>query len=166
MRRSIRNMLGLAAASAVIAVGVPAVATSASAATVTKTTSASASATSSFDFEDYWGYDYSKWFNGSRAKAKGHVWEDDNSRFHVEGKVYDKGSPGWLCGYVQVKFENSDGDESTYWAKKCGSGGYRYFHFYEDDVDNIQVRVCYYDSNHGKKSYCGRWDYIYESDNQ
>ncbi|WP_405142969.1 hypothetical protein OG589_36655 [Sphaerisporangium sp. NBC_01403] len=161
MRRSIRNMLGLAAASAVLVVGIPAMASSASAATTTKAASAS-----SLDFDDFWGYDYSKYFHGSRAKAKGHVYEDNDGSFHVEGKLYDKNSPNWLCGYVQVKFENSDGDDSTYWAKKCGSSGYRYFHFYEDDVDNIQVRVCYYDNSHGTKKYCGRWDYIYEADEQ
>ncbi|GGL00900.1 hypothetical protein Sme01_40950 [Sphaerisporangium melleum] len=157
MRRSIRNILGLAAASAVIAVGVPALAGSASAATAT-TTSASA------DYDDYWGYYYSKYYNGSRAKAKGHVYEDEDGDFHVEGRVYDKNSPGWLCGYVQVKFENEDGDDSTYWAKKCGSSGSRYFHFSEEDVDNIQVRVCYWDNYKHAKKYCGRWNYIYEAD--
>ncbi|WP_248959863.1 hypothetical protein [Sphaerisporangium perillae] len=161
MRRSIRNILGLAAASAVIAVGVPAIASSASAATATKTASAS-----SYDYDDYWGYYYSKYYDGSRAKAKGHVWEDEDGRFHVEGKLYDKYSPGWLCGYVQVKFENEDGDDSTYWAKKCGSSGYRSFHFAEEDVDNIQVRVCYYDNHHGTKKYCGRWNYVYETDSE
>ncbi|MET8142625.1 hypothetical protein ABZU32_20145 [Sphaerisporangium sp. NPDC005288] len=159
MHRSIRNVLGLAAASAVIAVGLPALATSASAATATKTASAS-----SYDFDDDWGYYYSKYFNGSRAKARGTVYEDEDGDFHVEGRLYDKSSPGWLCGYVQVKFENEDGDDSTYWAKKCGSSGSRYFHFSSDDVDNISVRVCYWDNHHAAKKYCGRWNYVYESD--
>ncbi|GAA3789313.1 hypothetical protein GCM10022226_05010 [Sphaerisporangium flaviroseum] len=161
MRRSIRTMLGIAAASAILAVGVPAVASSASAATTTKTATAS-----SYDYDEYWGYYYSKYYDGSRAKAKGHVYEDDHGRFHVEGKLYDKYSPGWLCGYVQVKFENEDGDDSTYWAKKCGSSGYRYFHFYENHVDNIQVRTCYWSKHHESKKYCGRWNYIYEADSQ
>jgi hypothetical protein len=164
MRRSIRNALGLAAASAVLAVGVPAFASSASAATATTTTTKTAAHASTDTFEDYWGYDYSKWHNGSRAKAKGHVYEDEDGDFHVEGKLYDKFSPGYLCGYVQVKFENSDGDESTYWARKCGSSGYRYFHFSSSDVDNIQVRVCYWNNHTHSKKYCGRWDYIYEAD--
>ncbi|MEO3814379.1 hypothetical protein ABGB17_35735 [Sphaerisporangium sp. B11E5] len=157
MNRSIRNILGLAAASAIIAVGVPAVASSASAAT------APASA-GSFEFEDDWGYYYSKWYDHSRAKAKGHVWEGHDGRIHVSGKVYDKFSPWWLCGYAQVKFENEDGDESTYWAKKCGSSGYRSFHFAEHDVDSVQVRVCYWNEHQDKKKYCGRWDYVFEAD--
>ncbi|MEU8266088.1 hypothetical protein AB0B89_02890 [Sphaerisporangium sp. NPDC049002] len=159
MRRSVRTLLGIAAASTVLAVGVPAFASSASAST-------QGTARKVLLEDDFWGYNYSKYFHGSPAKAKGHVYEENDGSFHVEGKLYDKNSPNWLCGYVQVKFENEDGDESTYWAKKCGSSGYRYFHFYEDDVDNIQVRVCYYDNNHGTKKYCGRWDYIYEADEQ
>ncbi|GII81452.1 hypothetical protein Sru01_64340 [Sphaerisporangium rufum] len=162
MRRSIRTALGLAAASTVIAVGAPAVA--ASAATAATTTTASATA-ASFD-RDFWGPYYSKYFHGSRAKAKGSVYEDHHGNIHVEGKVYDKGSPWWLCGYVQVKFENEDGDESTYWAKKCGSSGYRYFHYYQDEVDSIQTRVCYWDNHQAKKKYCGRWNYIYEADGE
>ncbi|MEV6979795.1 hypothetical protein AB0M95_00775 [Sphaerisporangium sp. NPDC051017] len=159
MRRSIRTMLGLAAATTVLAVGVPALATSANAATTTKTVA-------TLDFDDSWGYYYSKYYNGSRAKARGDVWEDDDARIHVSGKLYDKNSPNWLCGYVEVKFENTDGDDSTSWAKKCGSSGYRSFHFYADDVDTAQVRVCYFDNFHNKKVYCGRWDYVYEADDQ
>ncbi|MFC4588106.1 hypothetical protein [Sphaerisporangium corydalis] len=163
MHRTIRTTLGLAAATAVLAIGLPAAASSASAATVTKTATAS-----SFDFDDSWGYYYSKYWNGSRAKARGDVYEDEHhdGRFHVEGKLYDKNTPNWLCGYVQVKFEDEDGDDSTYWAKKCGSNGYRYFHFYENDVDSIQVRTCYYDNHHASKKSCGRWNYIYESDSE
>lgn len=158
MRRSIRNTLGLAAASAALVVGIPALATSAGATAKTATT-----ASYDHDYDENFGWHYSKWYDGSRAKAKGHVY-DDGDYFHVEGKLYDKYSPSWLCGYVQVKFENADGDESNYWAKKCGSSGYKNFHFQEDDVDNIQLRVCYYDQHHSAKKYCGRWDYIYETD--
>lgn len=159
MNRSIRNILGLAAASAIIAVGVPAVAASASAAT------APASSTS-FDFDDDWGSYYSKWWNHSRAKAKGQVWEDHDGDIHVSGKLYDKNTPWWLCGYVQVKFENEDGDESNYWARKCGSSGYRSFHFSESDVDSAQVRVCYWNDHKDKKQYCGRWNYVFEADEE
>jgi hypothetical protein len=159
MNRSIRNILGLAAASAVIAVGVPAFASSAGAST------APASATASgYEYDEYWGSYYSKYYDDSRAKAKGHVWEDNHGRIHVSGKVYDKHTPWWLCGYVQVKFENEDGDESNYWAKKCGSNGYRSFHFYEKEVDSVQVRVCYWNEHQDKKKYCGRWNYVYEAD--
>ncbi|MGV9774781.1 hypothetical protein [Streptosporangium sp. NPDC003464] len=158
MRRTTRTLMGLAAATAVIAAGVPALATSASAATLT------ASTTATSDYDDYWGYDYSKYYDDSRAKAKGRVWTDGFDRVHVRGKLYDKYSPSWLCGYAQVKFENEDGDESYYWSKKCGSSGYQNFHFWKDDVDNVQVRVCYWDNNQAKKKLCGRWDYVYEVD--
>ncbi|MEV7010109.1 hypothetical protein [Streptosporangium sp. NPDC051022] len=158
MNRTIRSLMGLAAATAVIAVGVPALTSSASAATFTAGKAASA-----YDV-DYWGPYYSRYFDGSRAKATGRVWDDNSDRVHVQGKLYDKNSPQWLCGYVQVKFENLDGDETYYWAKQCGSSGYRSFHFAEDDVDNVQVRVCYWDNSQAKRKYCGNWDYIYQSD--
>ncbi|WP_326826527.1 hypothetical protein [Streptosporangium sp. NBC_01756] len=157
MRRTISTLLGLAAATAVIAAGAPVLATSASAATVTASTTAS-------DYDDYWGYDYSKYYDGSRAKAKGRVWSDGSDRIHVQGKLYDKYSPSRLCGYAQVKFENEDGDETYYWARKCGSSGYGSFHFANHDVDNVQVRVCYWDNHQDKRKYCGKWDYIYEAD--
>ncbi|MER5317915.1 hypothetical protein [Streptosporangium roseum] len=157
MRRTTRTLLGLAAATAVIAAGAPVLATSASAATVT------ASTTAASDY-DYWGYDYSKYYDDSRAKAKGRTWVDRFDRVHIEGRLYDKYSPSWLCGYVQVKFENADGDETYYWAKKCGSSGYQPFHFRQDDVDNVQVRVCYWDNNQAKRKLCGKWDYVYEVD--
>ncbi|WP_433247878.1 hypothetical protein ACQPYK_47805 [Streptosporangium sp. CA-135522] len=157
MRRTTRTILGLAAATAVIAAGAPAFASSASAATT-------ATAATAADGHDYWGYDYSKYYDDSRAKAKGSVWVDGADRVHVQGRLYDKYSPVWLCGYVQVKFENADGDESISWAKKCGSSGYQPFHFWQDDVDNVQVRVCYWDNAHAKKTLCGKWDYVYEVD--
>src|SRR4051812_31072315 len=131
MRRTIRNLLGLTAATAVIAVGAPALTSSASAATLTA--SAGASSASS-DYDEYWGSYYSKYFDGSRARANGHVWSDDSDKVHVQGKLYDKYSPSWLCGYAQVKFENEDGDENTYWSKKCGASGYQSFHFSAHDV--------------------------------
>jgi hypothetical protein len=167
MRRTIRNLLGLTAATAVIAVGVPALTSSASATSFASATSAAtltAGSAASSDYDEYWGSYYSKYFNGSRAKARGHVWSDDSDRIHVQGKLYDKSSPSWLCGYAQVKFENEDGDENTRWARKCGSGGYQSFHFSAHDVDNVQVRVCYWDNHNAKKKSCGKWYYIYEVD--
>ncbi len=157
MNRTVRSLLGLAAATAVLAVGVPALTSSASAATAT-----ASSASSGYD--DYWGPYYSKYYDDSRAKASGHAWSDGSGRIHVQGRLYDKYSPQWLCGYVQVKFENEDGDESYYWAKQCGSNGYRSFHFWEQDTDNVQVRVCYWDNSQAKRKYCGKWDYVYEAD--
>jgi hypothetical protein len=115
-------------------------------------------------YDEWYGPYYSKWFHESRAKAtKIHVW-DDGDKVHVKGKLYDKYSPWWLCGYVQVKFENEDGDDKTYWAKKCGTHGYKNFHFYEHDVDTVQVRACYWNDKLHKKVLCGKWDYIYEAD--
>ncbi|MEV4094088.1 hypothetical protein [Streptosporangium saharense] len=158
MNRTIRSLLGVAAATAILAVGVPALTTSASAATT-------GAATASASDVDFWGSYYSKYRNGSRAKASGRVWDDGDSEVHVQGRVYDSNSPSWLCGYVQVKFENTDGDESYEWARQCGSSGYRSFHYSEEDVDSVQVRVCYWDKHQAKRVYCGRWNYIYEADN-
>ncbi|MDF5756059.1 hypothetical protein [Spongiactinospora sp. TRM90649] len=162
MRRTTRNLLGLAAVTATaLAIALPAT-TSASAA-VTAAPASATTATSSFD--DFWGYYYSKRYDGdSRAKARGRVWTGGDDRVHVSGKLYDKGSPWWLCGYVQVKFENADGDEWIRWARKCGSSGYTSFHFAGEDVDNAAVRVCYWNTKQHAKKYCGRWDYVYEAD--
>jgi hypothetical protein len=161
MRRSVRNLLGLAAASAVIAIGLPAaVASSANAATATKT----ASASSSYDYNEYWGPYYSKWYHDYRAKARGSAYEDGDGQIHVSGKLWDKGSPKWLCGYIEVKFENSDGDEKYFTDYKCGSNGYKGFDYYWDDVDTASVRVSYWDYYHHKRVYAGKWNYVYESD--
>ncbi|PZG50380.1 hypothetical protein C1I98_10585 [Spongiactinospora gelatinilytica] len=158
MRRTTRNLLGLAAVTATaLAIALPASAASASA-------TAPAAATIAADFEDSWGYDYSKWYDGSRAKARGDVWADEDGRVRVSGRLYDKNSPWYLCGYAQVKFENEDGDEWTRSVKKCGSSGYRSFHYSGHEVDTVQVRVCYWHSEQEKKKYCGRWDYIFEAD--
>ncbi|MER7210813.1 hypothetical protein [Streptosporangium sp. NPDC000239] len=156
MNRTIRSLLGVAAATAVLAVGVPALTSSASAATTGTATAGALDV-------DFWGSYYSKYRNGSRAKANGQVW-DDGSEVHVQGRLYDKNSPWRLCGYVQVKFENADGDESYDWARQCVSSGYRSFHFSEEDVDNVQVRVCYWERPGAQRVSCGRWNYIYEAD--
>lgn len=155
MRRSISKLLGLAAATAVIAIGVPALATPASA------TTAAPAAASSYD-EEPWGYYYSKYYDDSRARARGTVSLDEDDRLHVQGRLYDKYSPNRLCGYAQFKFENHDGDENYTWARKCGTSGYQKFHYVADEVDNLQVRVCYWDKHAAKKTLCGKWRYIYE----
>ncbi|MCG5215742.1 hypothetical protein [Streptosporangium sp. KLBMP 9127] len=173
MRRTTRTLLGLAAVSATaLALALPASAASAStvsaggpSATIgTGGPSATTVGTGvRADFEDFWGSYYSKRYNDARARARGEV-STSGSRVHVEGRVYDKNSPWWLCGYVQVKFEDEDGEEETRAAKKCGSDGYRSFRFSERHVENVQVRVCYWNERTDSKKYCGRWDYIYEAD--
>lgn len=159
MRRSISTSLGLAAATAVLAIGLPALATPASAATLTTAPSAG-------DYDEFWGSYYSKYYDDSRASAKGRIWTEDDDSVHVQGKVYDRYSPSRLCGYVQFKLENYDGDESYYWARKCGSQGYQSFHFFQEEIDNVQVRTCYWDKHHAKKTLCGKWRYIYEADGE
>ncbi|GAA3081391.1 hypothetical protein [Streptosporangium carneum] len=158
MNRTFRSLLGLAAATAVLAVGVPGLTSSASAATAT-----ASSVSSSADYDE-WSTHYSKYYDGSRAKARVHVWDDEPGEVHIQGKLYDKYSPKWLCGYVQIKFENENGDESYKDYKQCGSNGYRAFHLQRYDIDNVQVRTCYWDAHHNARKYCGRWDYVYEVD--
>ncbi|WP_433369745.1 hypothetical protein [Streptosporangium sp. CA-115845] len=160
MRRSISKLLGLAAATAVIAIGVPALASPASAATTTAGPAASS------DYDEFWGSYYSKYYDDSRASAKGRVWTEDDDSVHVQGRVYDRYSPGWLCGYVQFKVEDHEGEESYYWARKCGSQGYTPFHFVREEVENLQVRVCYWDKHDAKRTLCGKWRYIYEVDGE
>ncbi|MEU8385936.1 hypothetical protein [Streptosporangium sp. NPDC048865] len=157
MRRSISRILGLAAATAVVAIGVPTLAAPASAAAPT----AAPAASSGYD-EESWGYYYSKYYDDSRAGARGSVWVDDDDRLHIQGRLYDKYSPSRLCGYAQFKFETHDGDENYSWARKCGTSGYQRFHYVADEIDNLQVRVCYWDRHHAKKTLCGKWRYIYE----
>ncbi|MGC5010038.1 hypothetical protein ACLQ2R_04680 [Streptosporangium sp. DT93] len=162
MRPSTRTFLGLTAATAVLALGVPALASPALAAPAAAPRTAAVVA--SGDYDEYWGYHYSKYDDDSRAKAKGHVWTDDDDRVHLQGRLYDPHSPNRLCGYAQFKFETHDGDEKNYWARKCGSSGYAPFHFTQHEIDNLQVRVCYWDRHEGRKTLCGKWRYIYEAD--
>jgi hypothetical protein len=49
-------------------------------------------------------------------------------------------------------------------ATRTSAGPESSFHFSAHDVDNVQVRVCYWDNHNAKKKSCGKWYYIYEVD--
>ncbi|WP_188195237.1 hypothetical protein [Nonomuraea sp. SYSU D8015] len=155
MHRAIRALIGLAAATAVIATGAPA-ASAASAPAGTAPTSA-----------DSWGPYYSKYYEGWRAHATGAAYMDHNGRLVVGGKLYDRGSPTRLCGYVQIRYEDFEPDDrgaQFYSAKHCGRG-YRGFRFSEFGAGRASVRACYTDSHRGRHL-CGKWHYVYDSDEE
>ncbi|MDP4509637.1 hypothetical protein [Nonomuraea turcica] len=161
MRRSIHQLLGLAAATAAIAIGVPAAATAANASEARHLDTTSQSR--SFDAGP-WGFYYSKSYEGGHAYARARSYVDGNGRIVVGGKLYDKRSPQRLCGYVQVRYDNfqpDDREPQYYSAKHCGSG-YRDFRFSEFGANTADLRVCFTDAYRGRHL-CGKWKRIYTS---
>ncbi len=166
MRRSVRSLIGLAAATAAIAVGIPALSTAANASTAGK-------ASASSDYDGYWG---SYWSSNHLAKAKGFIdvnYDDDESNsVHITGKLWDLDhrtyNEGGKCAYVKFRVQYWNDDEDD-WAstiksyKYCGAGGYKAFNFWRYDVAQVQVKVCQiglYSSNPTK---CGYWYDLYNA---
>ncbi|GLW11178.1 hypothetical protein Misp01_63060 [Microtetraspora sp. NBRC 13810] len=164
MRRLTRALLGMAAVGATsLALVLPATTAATAATTTAVTAQTSAAVTAQTSAADRL-LSSSRWWNGdSRAQTAGRVW-NTGDRVYVEGRVQDKNSPTWLCGYTQVRFEEEDGDEKGYWARKCGSDGSNYFRFSRYDVQDVRVRTCYWDTRYDTTRLCGRWDYVYEGD--
>jgi hypothetical protein len=154
MRGTVRNLLGLAAATAVIAVAVPATASPAGASAAAKPLASSV---------DYWGPYYSSYYNDSRVKVKGAVYLDEYDRVNVSGKLYDKGTPSYMCGYLQVKFGLLHGGGHVYTVKHCGTG-YTPFRYWEYEAETVQVRACYWNEGQETKTLCGRWNQAYPAD--
>ncbi|MEV1174141.1 hypothetical protein [Nonomuraea sp. NPDC049784] len=153
MNRSIRQ-LALAAACAVLAVGGLAAATPAASASTSDYPTAN------------WGPYYSPYAGGGRAKTSGRVWPDpDNGSFHFQARVYDQNPSTRMCGYIQVKYVNTEGIQPTpSSAKKCGTNSYGRVDFsdWEEDVpETYLIQVCQWDSKLGVKRYCGTWKYAF-----
>ncbi|GAA3153100.1 hypothetical protein GCM10010466_50110 [Planomonospora alba] len=161
MHRSIRRLLGLTAACGALAAGGAAALTAAAEATAP---AAAAAAGFRADPPERWGPVYSRYHEGSRAYAVGRylVDEEHGDRFVVDARLYDKGSPSWLCAHLEVKFEGDDLDRS-YWARKCGSAGFARFSRAVTGfgVTHVSARVCYWDDETERKKYCGKWVYLY-----
>jgi hypothetical protein len=166
MHRSMRNLLGLAAAGAIATAGLTTLTTAANAATVQTAATSASSAGYAHDFDDSWGRYYSRSYHGSRAMARGDVFDDEDGDLHVTGRLYDRGFSNRLCAYVEVRFEDSDGDERHFTAVKCGSHGYRSFHFRWHDVESARVRVSYWDRYDHHRVKTGQWHYVYESEDE
>ncbi|MEU6407178.1 hypothetical protein [Microbispora sp. NPDC046933] len=162
MHRSIRHLLGLAAASAVIACGLPALASTAHAATTTTTTATTTAR--SDDLSADWGPVYSAYYGNGRAMARGRVWDnEDDGSFNFEARLYDRNSPARLCAYLQMRLD-VDGVKDLHTAKKCGPVGYAPYRMgvWEEDIpDSIAVRVCYLDTVTRTVKLCGKWSYAY-----
>ncbi|MFI6483898.1 hypothetical protein ACIBH1_38645 [Nonomuraea sp. NPDC050663] len=123
------------------------------------------------DYHSDWGYYYAKHY---LAKAKGHIsvdWYDHHSNTtEVSGKLYDldprKYSQGGKCAYVkfQVNYLGDDHHEweQVYSKKYCGYPGYKSFHFEEDDVRSVRVKVCQTDKHGNYFTKCSKWNYLYD----
>jgi hypothetical protein len=117
-----------------------------------------------------WGPVYSAPFQGSRARADGRTWDDeDNGSFNAVARLYDRNSPSWLCGYLQIKMTNPDEwDEPRYHTvKKCGPNGHGRFQIraWEEEVpETITIRVCYWDQRTGRPTRCGAWRLLHSSE--
>ncbi|WP_182898837.1 hypothetical protein [Microbispora sp. H10830] len=149
MHRSIRHLLGLAAASAIVACGLPAFTSTAHAAD---------------DLSADWGPVYSDYYGNGRAMARGRVWDnEDNDSFNFEARLYDRNSPARLCGYLHMRID-TDGELWEPTIKKCGPAGFTPFTIkaWEEDIpDSIRVRVCYWDTGTRTVTSCGKWRYAY-----
>ncbi|MFJ2031755.1 hypothetical protein [Streptosporangium sp. NPDC087985] len=159
MRRSVRNLLGLAAVTATIGIGIPAATTTASASTA-GVSSASA------DNNPDWG-PYSS--TNSLAKASGYidvVFNDETSdSVRITGKLwgFDRTyNPSGRCAYVRFRIEYWNHDEGDWSSslksyKYCGAGGYKQFDFSRQDVGKAQVQVCQIGQYSRRPTRCGSW---------
>ncbi|MFC4056777.1 hypothetical protein ACFOWE_00575 [Planomonospora corallina] len=161
MHHPIRRLLGLTAACAIAVAGGSAVLSPAGAAT--------APVTAAFqdDPSGRWGPIYSRHYGGSRAHAVGRyeLDEEHGDKFTVQARLYDRGSPSRLCGYLEVKFETDD-DERVGGAKRCGPKGFAPYGLVLTGSDvpiHLSARVCYWDTVTESKKYCGKWVYVYSA---
>ncbi|MCC5576942.1 hypothetical protein IMZ11_15035 [Microtetraspora sp. AC03309] len=170
MRRSVRNILGLAAAAATIAVGIPAFSTAAGASTLGASTTASPH---SFDYDGYWG---SYWSSNRLARAKGYIdvnyTDDESNRVRITGKLWDLDrrtyAQGGKCAYIRFRVQSWD-DEENDWSstfksyKYCGGGSYKQFSFWRYDVAQVQAQVCQIGLYSNYPTRCGYWNDIYNA---
>jgi hypothetical protein len=133
---------------------------------------AAASATTTTpDYHSDWGSYYSKNY---LAKSKGHISVDwnhhgDSNTTEVSGRLYDldprKYRHGGLCGYVKFQVNYLDDHhgewEQVYSKRYCGYPGYKSFHFQEDDVRSVRVKVCQTDKHGNYTTKCSKWNYLY-----
>jgi hypothetical protein len=154
-----------------IATGILAIAAT-SAVALSLPSAASASTADFDDYSEYWGPVFSKYH---LAKAQGHVdveWdEDDSNEVHVSGRLYDLDNrdydEGGKCAYVKFQAADSDDDWSTVYTKKyCGFPGYKKFHFEENDVYSLRVKVCQVGPTGTYATKCGSWRYIYTAESE
>ncbi|WP_084958769.1 hypothetical protein [Thermoactinospora rubra] len=155
-----------------IAVGlVAAAAASTLAASLPAAASAATAASPTYDYQDWWGPYFSKYH---LAKAEGkikvnwHEYGEENS-VHVYGKLWDLDKrtygEGGKCAYVKFQVTYLGEDEydwdQVYAKKHCNYGTYKKFHFEEDDVAKVRVKVCQFDPYKHYVTKCGKWDYLY-----
>ncbi|MEU5864678.1 hypothetical protein ABZ815_26170 [Nonomuraea sp. NPDC047529] len=161
MKKIATGILAIAATSAV-ALSLPSAASA--------TTATAATAADFDDYSDYWGPVYAK---QHLAKAQGHVdvaWdEEDSNEVQVTGRLYDLDDrdydEGGKCAYVKFQAEDSDGDWSTVYTRKyCGSPGYKKFHFEENDVFTLRVKVCQVPEQGTFATKCGSWRELYSAE--
>ena len=160
MRRSVSNLLGLAAVTATLALGIPALSTAASASTAQ---AASASG------NPYWG---PYWSANRLAKANGYIdvyWDGDTSNsVRIKGTVWDLDDrtqhQGGKCAYVRFRFQDlDDADDSSPTFKSythCGSGGHKDFNVARHDLATVQVQVCQIGLGSRHPSQCGYWYWL------
>lgn len=150
MHPTIRRLLGVAAAFAVTMAGGLVAASPAGAA-------ASAD-------EDTFRL-YSRYYKGARALAVGR-WQADEEveRFVIQGRLYDKGSPRWLCARLYITYAWSE-DEDTLVDDKCGSSGFTRFRYVLRDEhfpSKVEAQICYWNRRKQDDTRCGRVVTLYD----
>ncbi|WP_067134139.1 hypothetical protein [Microtetraspora malaysiensis] len=168
MRRSIRNLLALAAVGTTVALGIPAVATAASATTTTTAAAAAGAATASAG-NPYWG---PYWSKNRLAKANGYIdvyWDDDTSNsVRITGKLWDLDNrnehQGGKCAYVKFRFQDLDDADDVSPSfksyKYCGAGGSKSFSVQRHDLRSVQVQVCQIGLYGRYPTKCGFWYWL------
>ncbi|MET8335803.1 hypothetical protein [Streptosporangium canum] len=167
MKRLTTALLATAVTAGALALALPASANAATQATTAAT--ATTAGTSGYDYDDYWGPYLS---SNHRAKATGWIgveWDrhQRSNEVHVRGKLYDLDHrtyrQGGKCGYVkfQVNRFGDDGWSGSKAYKYCGAGGAKQFHFAEEDVRSVRVKVCQIDLRGSYPTRCGGWEYLY-----
>jgi hypothetical protein len=132
-----------------------------------------AASAGAYDYSENWGPVYAK---HGLAKAQGWVgveWDHhgESNEVHVKGALQDRDprsyKNGGKCAFV--KFEASDFDHnwSTVYARKyCGYPAYKKFHFQEQDVYSLRVKVCQISPYGGHAKKCGHWEYLYTAESE
>ncbi|MEU7003311.1 hypothetical protein [Nonomuraea sp. NPDC046570] len=130
-------------------------------------TAASSAPTSSADYASYWSA------TGKYGLAKAQGWigvegeYDHDNTVHVKGRLYDLDNrsykQGGQCAYVKFQAGDDEYDWNTVYVKKyCGYPGYKAFHFSEDDVYAMRVKVCQWNPFDHYTTKCGKWTYLYD----
>ncbi|MBO3750211.1 hypothetical protein J5X84_29355 [Streptosporangiaceae bacterium NEAU-GS5] len=173
MRTSVRTMLGLAAATAIVGLGAPLMAAAPASATTATTASSPSWDWDDFDYSNHWGPYYSQNY---KAKAKGHI-DVSYDGYHsnevdINGRLYDYDHRDSKCAYVKIRYQYwYDHHWYTDYLSYYNCDNHHPYYFNTPtlyDVSKVQVKVCqvykwdaYDNDGYYHPFKCGGWYDIY-----